>query len=160
MPTRLPTTPAVGSGWPATGGGAGLSRPKPKSPRFFFSVGADGGGLHSSTGGALTSGTRNDPERAAPLGGLPHGSSAVVLAGARGDHVLGAGGATGGGATHVVSFSGAGEDGGGVHDDAGVGDDAGGEPQGSSEVAGVVGSALGGALQRSAVTVGSGGVPH
>jgi len=46
MPTRLPTTSAVGSGIPATGGGAGLSRPKPNSPRFFFSAGAPGGVDH------------------------------------------------------------------------------------------------------------------
>src|SRR5256885_7839177 len=89
IPTRLPRMPAVGRGWPATGGGAGFSRPKPNSPRFFFSGGADGGGLHSSTGGALTSGTRK-PAAPAPAG-LPHGSAELLPVDAGADHVLGAG---------------------------------------------------------------------
>ncbi|HJW49576.1 MAG TPA: hypothetical protein VJ726_09180, partial [Candidatus Limnocylindria bacterium] len=104
MPTRLPVTPAVGSGLPATGGGAGFSRPKPKSPRFFFSGGAAGGGLHSSTAGWLGSVARKEAERESGLAGVPHGSAAVDDVAAGAVQVLGAGGAAG--AIHA-SFSGA-----------------------------------------------------
>src|SRR5688500_7650622 len=155
MPTRLPTTPEVGSGLPATGGGAGFSRPKPKSPRFFFSGGATGGALHSSTGGALASGTRKGAARESALPGVPHGS-AVVDVGAGADQVLGAGGAAG---AVQASFSGAGSDGGGDQARC-VGVDAGGVPHGSSDVAGAVGSGAVGLVQRSADGVGSGGVPQ
>src|SRR5438094_3166451 len=101
MPTRLPTTPAVGSGMPATGGGAGLSRPKPKRPRFFFSGCADGGGLHSSTGGVAGAGIRNGAERASALGGLPQGSADVAALGDGAVHVF----CAGAGAPHA-SFAG------------------------------------------------------
>src|SRR6266850_2761196 len=158
MPTRLLCAPAVGSGMPATGGGAGLSRPKPNSPFFFFSGAAAGGGLHSSTGGVPGSGMLIAAVRGSAPAGLPHGSVALVPpAGA--DQVR----CEGAGATHA-SFSGAGV---GADDCAGTGAahepwagaDGGGDPQGSSDVAGA-GAALGGALQRSAETVGSGGVPQ
>src|SRR5688500_18359385 len=155
MPMRLPTTPVVGSGVPVTGGGAGFSRPKPKSPRFFFSGGAAGGALHSSTGGALASGTRKEAERESALAGVPQGS-AVVDVGAGADLVLGAGGAAG---AVQSSFSGAASDAGGDQARC-VGVDVGGVPQGSSDVSGVVGSGGAGLVQRSTDGMGSGGVPQ
>src|SRR5687768_7837131 len=146
MPIGPPTVPAVGSGVPVTGGGAGLSRPKPKSPRFFFSGGAAGGGLHSSTGGLLGSGTRKEAPRESDLPGVPHGSAEVEsAAGAGAVQVLSGAGAAGG---TQSSFSGAGVDAGGVQVRC-VGADAGGVPQGSSDVSGAAGSGAGGLLQRS-----------
>src|SRR5688572_20859021 len=158
MPTRLPVTPAVRSGMPTTGGAAGFSRPKPKSPRFFFSGGAAGGGLHSSTGGVLGSETRNDAERESGLAGLPHGSAEVDDVAAGAVQVLGAGGAAG---AIQASFpgAGAGSDGGGDHARC-VGVEAGGVPQGSSDVSAAAGSGAGGLVQRSADGMGSGGVPQ
>src|SRR5687767_632111 len=157
MPTRLPVTPAVRSGMPTTGGGAGFSRPKPKSPRFFFSGGAAGGGLHSSTGGVLGSGVRKEAPRESGLAGVPHGSAAVGDVAAGAVQVLGAGGAAG---AIQASFSGAGVSEGGGDHARGDGVDAGGDPQGSSDVSGAAGSAAGGLVQRSADGMGSGGVPQ
>src|ERR1700687_916019 len=88
MPTRLPTTPAVGSGIPAAGGGAGFSRPKPNSPRFFFSARAPAGGPHSPTGGVAGSGMRTAYSRGSGRVELPHGSADLAPA-AGADHVLG-----------------------------------------------------------------------
>src|SRR5437899_2872663 len=153
MPTRLPTTPAVGRGMPAIGGGAGLSRPKPKRPRFFFSGWAVGGGLHSSTGGVPASGMRNAAVRGSALGGLPHGSADVAAPGDGAVHVF----CAGAGAAHA-SFVGDGASAGGAHESR-TGADVGGVPQGSSAAAGVAGCA-GGALQRSDAGAGGALVPH
>src|SRR5437867_1578818 len=81
MPTRLPTTPAVGSGIPATGGGAGFSRPKPNKPRFFFSGAADGGVPHGSSDAAGVAGAGGAVQRSAVGAGgafVPHWSGAAV----------------------------------------------------------------------------------
>src|SRR5437867_13045946 len=128
MPTRLPTTPAVGSGIPATGGGAGFSRPKPNRPRFFFSGAADGGGLHSSTGGVAGSGMRSAPARGSAVAGLPHGSADVAL----GDGAVQVF-CAGAGALHA-SFAGEGASAGGAHESR-TGADDGGVPHGSSAAA-------------------------
>src|SRR5438093_13205005 len=154
MPTRLPTTPAVGSGIPATGGGAGFSRPKPNRPRFFFSGAADGGGLHSSTGGVAGSGIRSARARGSALAGLPHGSADVALGdGAVQVFCVFCAGA---GALHA-SFAGGGASAGGAQESR-TGADDGGVPHGSSDAAGVAGA--GGAVQRSAVGAGGALVPH
>src|SRR2546428_2147310 len=153
MPTRLPTAPAVGRGMPATGGGAGLSRPKPKRPRFFFSGCADGGGLHSSTGGVPSWGMRKGAVCGSTLGGLPHGSADVAALGDGAVHVF----CAGAGAAHA-SFAGDGAWAGGAHESR-TGADVGGVPQGSSDAAGVTGCA-GGAVQRSDAGAGGALVPH
>src|SRR4030088_3278570 len=150
MPTRLPTTSAVGSGVPATGG-AGFSRPKPNSPRFFFSVGAPGGGLHSSTGGVPGSGMLRAEMRGSARAELPHGSADVAPA-AGADHALDAVGAC---APHASWSPLSGLAAGGDHGAFCAGAVGGAAPQGSLEVEGA-GSAAG-ALQRSAVGAGCGG---
>src|SRR6185503_5142854 len=156
MPARLPMTPAVGSGVPATGAGAVFSRPKPKSPRFFFSGGAAAGAFHSSTGGAGVSGGLSGGMREAAPAGEPHGSAEVVSCDAGADQELFAGGGVG--ATHV-SGSGAGADGGGDHDE-GAGLSEGGAPHGSSADEGAAGSGAAGLAQRSDPGAGFAGVPH
>src|SRR5881409_1501238 len=153
MPTRLPTTPAVGSGIPATGGGACFSRPKPNRPRFFFSGAADGGGLHSSTGGVAGSGMRSAPARGSALAGLPHGSADVAFGDGAVQVCVFCAGA---GALHA-SFAGGDASAGGAHESR-TGADDGGLPHGSSDAAGVAGA--GGAVQRSAVGAGGALVPH
>src|SRR6266571_4791955 len=152
IPTRLPRTPAVGNGLPATGGGAGFSRPNPNRPRFFLSGCADGGGLHSSTAGVPGSGTRNAGARGSALAGLPQGSADVAL----GDGAVQVF-CAGSGAPHA-SLAGGGASAGGAHESRTGADDV-GVPHGSSDGAGVAGCA-GGAVQRSAAGAGGALVPH
>jgi hypothetical protein len=100
---------------------------------------------------------RSAAVRGSTPAGLPQGSAAPVLA-AGADQVLGVG-AGGIGATQS-SFVGAEEGAGaGAAHEPWAGEDGGGDPHGSSDE-GCAGAAFGGAVQRSADTFGSGGVPQ